>query len=270
MKKIALVTGASSGIGKEIADRLHQEGFLVYGTSRSAMSGGPYPMLPLDLDDESSIERLAQQLLRDHQSIDVLINNAGYDLYGSFEGTSDQELQQQLKVNFLGAVRMTKAVLPLLKHNRQSYIINISSLGGLLALPMNAAYAASKFALEGFFESVRYELQAYGIKVVSVLPQSVKTQSLNTSIKKIAAELPAHQPALNKLVQIMRQEGENSKIKPEHISQKVMDILKTPNPRYRYPVGPLAAFMRMWKGLYPQRMFEKMIADRFLFIKRAT
>ena len=266
MNKVVLITGAGSGIGKAVAEQLHGEGYVVIGTSRKPIDNRPYEVLPLDLNDAESIDGLVNRVLKSHNRIDVLINNAGYDLYGSFEGTSDKEIQDQLRVNFLGAVRMTKAVLPLLRMQATSYVINISSIGGLLALPMNSAYSASKFALEGFFESARYELARLGIRVVSVLPQSVRTESLGTSISSISMEIHEYKPALDQMVDLMRQEGARSKITPERVAAKISRILKTKKPKYRYTVGPLVSFMRIWKGLFPQIAFERMIAEKFLLI----
>jgi short-subunit dehydrogenase len=155
-----LITGASKGIGLTIAEHLHAQGHTVYGTSRAATtregsSQHVFKMLPLDVTNDESVRACVSRVLAESGKIDVLVNNAGYDLYGAAEETSLEETLAQLETNFVGTVRMTKAVLPGMRERKHGKIVQLSSIGGMLALPNNSAYAASKFALEGYSEALR-------------------------------------------------------------------------------------------------------------------
>jgi short-subunit dehydrogenase len=261
--KVALVTGASSGIGNKIAFRLADAGYRVYGTSRSGKEIEGISMLPLEILNTSSIDELITNIKKREESIDVLVNNAGFDLYGSFEGTTREELHNQMQINFFGHVELTKKIIDLMKKNQSGNIINISSIGGKIALPMNAAYSASKFAMEGFFESVRYELKSYGIYVSSVQPQGVRTESLQTSIHKIRQEIPAMSTRLELLIEKMKHDGGKSSVTTAMVADTVLKILRKKTPKYRYSVGSLSRWISMLKIFLGQRLFENMIQRQF-------
>ncbi len=266
MQKVVMVTGASKGIGLEIAKQLHTEGYVVFGTSRTVNDSKKWPfrMLELEVRSDQSVDEMVNSVIRETGRVDVLINNAGYDLYGSAAGTSMEELIAQLDVNFLGSVRIARAVLPIMKQHKSGKIINISSIGGFLSLPFNSAYAASKFAVEGYYEAMRYEVRPSGIYVSLVEPQSVATNSLDTSIQSITNEVSEHQQQLVKMIQNMREMGNKSGISPQQVVKVVSQILATKEPKLRYPVGGLATFMPWMKTLMPQKSFEKFISSRFL------
>jgi len=170
-----LIVGASKGIGLVTAQQLRQSGHRVIGTSRNPSDGD---LLPLDVTDEGSIDHFMSLL--EGELLDGMVYSAGYDLYSAAEDTSMDDLQAQLEANFLGAVRMTQAILPKLRLRGGGKLIFLSSLGGLSALPFNSAYSASKFALEGFAESLRYELLPHNIFVSLIEPGQVKTDTLST------------------------------------------------------------------------------------------
>ncbi len=266
MQKVAIVTGASKGIGLEIANSLHQDGYIVYGTSRSVegQTKRPFLLKKLEVSSDESVASMVRQVLDETGRIDVLINNAGYDVYGSAAGTSMEELYAQMDVNFYGAVRMARAVLPTMKWQKSGNIINISSIGGLLSLPFNSAYAASKFAMEGYFEAMRHEVRPLGVYVSLVEPQGISTDTLDTSIQSIAHEVPEHEEQLKQMIERMRGDGKASGLKPALVAAVVRKILSTKQPRLRYPVGGLATFMPTMKSLMPQKMFENFIANQFM------
>jgi short-subunit dehydrogenase len=266
LHKVAIITGASKGIGLEIAHSLHRAGYVVYGTSRkvSDHSRLSFKLLPLEVRSDESVAELVRQVLDEAGRIDVLINNAGYDVYGSAAGTSMEELHAQMDVNFYGAVRMARAVLPTMKRQKSGYIINISSIGGLLSLPFNSAYAASKFAMEGYFEAMRHEVRPFGVYVSLVEPQGVKTDTLDSSIQSIAHEVTDHEEQLKRMIERMRADGKASGLKPVVVAHVVRKILSTKRPRLRYPVGGLATFMPTMKSLMPQTMFERFISSMFM------
>lgn len=176
MKKTVLISGTSSGFGKAIADHLVRAGFNVIGTTRKPSEGDlAFRTLTLDVDDDRSVQEAVGGLINEGYSIDVLINNAGFGIFGSVEETSLEEAKAQLETNFFGAVRMIQAVLPQMRQNGGGMIINISSLGGLMGLPFQGFYAASKFALEGLTESLRMEVRPFNIKVMNINPADFRT-----------------------------------------------------------------------------------------------
>jgi short-subunit dehydrogenase len=176
--KVILVTGASSGIGLLIANRLHNEGFTVFGTSRNPekhRNEVPFRLLSLDVTSDQSIRNCIDHLMLEVPTLDVLINNAGGLLAGSVEETAIEQAYKQFETNFWGSVKMTKAVLPIMRSQRSGKIITISSLIGLIGIPFNSYYSASKHALEGFYKSLRLELRSFNIKVSVIEPGFFKT-----------------------------------------------------------------------------------------------
>jgi NAD(P)-dependent dehydrogenase (short-subunit alcohol dehydrogenase family) len=154
---VILVAGASKGIGQAAAARFSAGGHTVYGTGRQPLAEPGITILPMDVADDASILAAIQRIYDAHQRLDIMVNCVGYDLYGAAEDTRPQALHAQMDANFFGAVRLSLAVLPLMRAQGSGRMIHLSSVGGEVALPFNSAYAASKFALEGYFESVRYE-----------------------------------------------------------------------------------------------------------------
>jgi len=182
MKKVILITGASSGMGKDTALRLIREGHIVYGAARRVekmqdiIKAGGYA-LSLDVTDRASITKVIDQILLEQNKIDVLWNNAGYSLNGAAENISYDEALKQFDVNVFGVAEMTKAVLPTMRTQGYSKIINTSSIGGKMHMPvLGSWYHASKFALEGWSDAMRKELEPFGIDVVLLEPGGVTTE----------------------------------------------------------------------------------------------
>lgn len=257
-----LITGASRGIGKTIAEALVESGHKVVGTSRTDQEGLPFPVLKLDIGSDESVARCVESATTRLGRIDVLINNAGFDLYGGLEDISWAEFTEQIDTNFLGLVRMTKAVLPRLRQQGGGRIVNISSLGGLIGLPMNSAYAASKFAVEGFSEALRLELLPQRIFISLIEPPAVSTDTLDQSIRE-AAEGRQLGARTRKMVDMMHSEGRASPISPKDVARVVLEAITSPNPRLRYPVGAQARWLPRVKALAPQAVFERMLMKRF-------
>jgi short-subunit dehydrogenase len=262
-----LITGASKGIGLTIAERLHAQGHMVYGTSRAATnregSSQAFKMLPLDVTNDESVKACISRVLTETGKIDVLVNNAGYDLYGAAEETSLEETLAQLETNFVGAVRMTKAVLPGMRERKHGKIVQLSSIGGMLALPNNSAYAASKFALEGYSEALRYEMRGFNVFVSLVQPGNVKTESLDTSIQEISQAHPAYATKRTRTVQKMRETGLTAGIPKEAVARVVERIMESPAPRLRYPVGSQAVWVPKLKFFLPEAWFERFVSSQF-------
>jgi NAD(P)-dependent dehydrogenase (short-subunit alcohol dehydrogenase family) len=258
---VVLITGASRGIGAAIASRLAQSSFIVHGTSRVGGSGPSGPLLTLDVCSETSVQGCLRQVLAASGRIDVLVNNAGFDLYGALEETLWSEFLEQLDTNFLGAVRMVRAVLPHMRAQRGGRIVNLSSIGGRVGLPMNSAYAASKFALEGFSESLRLELLPANIFVSLIEPPAVATDTLDQSIR--VAFSARESVRTGAMVDQMRKAGQTSPVTPDDVALTVLAALRAQSPPLRYPVGSQARWLPRLRTLMPQSMFERTLRRSF-------
>jgi short-subunit dehydrogenase len=185
MKQNVLITGASSGFGLLIANKLHESGYNVIGTSRNPekiQSSLPFKILALDIADDNSIHSFGKELFKHISQLDVLINNAGFYLSGLAEETTIEQGKKQLETNFWGTVKLTNELLPHFRKQRFGKIITVGSIMGLLSFPSTAYYAASKHALEGYFKSLRFELSEFNIKVSMVEPMGFKTNIISNSI----------------------------------------------------------------------------------------
>src|SRR5262245_46422358 len=181
-QRVVLITGASSGVGQSAARLLSQRGYTVFGTSRHPTTADPTPaveMLPLDVRADDSVRACVEAVVNRSGRLDVLINNAGYELAGALEELSSEEARAQFDTNFFGVVRMVDAVLPLMRRQKSGHIINVSSLSGLSAIPFLGIYSASKFAVEGFTEALRHEVKPFNIHVSLAEPAFLKTPMTN-------------------------------------------------------------------------------------------
>ena len=185
-KKIAVVTGSSSGIGFETSLLLARNDYYTYATMRNIdkshkikdiakQDNLPLEVLQLDVNDEKSVKDAFAKIVTDKQRVDVLINNAGYDVMGPVEEISLVDFKSQFETNFFGLIRVTKEVIPIMRRQNRGTIVNVSSIGGRIGFPLNSAYQSSKFAVEGLYESMRYELEEFGIKIILVEPGVIKT-----------------------------------------------------------------------------------------------
>ena len=201
MTKVAIVTGSSTGNGFETSLLLAKNGFYTYATMRNLDKSTrikeiakkdslPLEVLQLDVTDDKSVTDAINVISNRQRRIDVLVNNAGYEHHGAVEDLSIEEIKTQFETNFFGAVRVMKAVLPVMRKQRSGAIVNISSIGGKIGVPLNSAYVGSKFALEGFSESIKYELEGFGIKVILIEPGAVNTNYLENSKQAQRAMIP--------------------------------------------------------------------------------
>ena len=185
-QSIAVVTGSSTGIGFETSLLLARNGFYTYATMRDTHKGDnikeitndenlPLKVLSMDVDDDDSVRNTIQKILDEKKKIDILINNAGYGLFGALEDISIEEAKKQFETNLFGAIRTIKEVLPTMREQKNGLIINVTSLAGIVGIPAECIYVSTKFALEGLSESISYELQPYGIKVILIEPGVINT-----------------------------------------------------------------------------------------------
>ena len=238
MKKNIVVTGASSGIGLFVANKLHECGFEVIGTSRHPekhQDKVPFKLLALDISDGNSIESFVKRLFAEIQQLDVLINNAGYLLRGLAEETPVELGKQQFETNFWGTVKLTKGLLPFFRKQGHGKIITISSFLGLIGYPNAAYYSASKHALEGYFKSLRFELNQFNIKVSMVEPVFFKTNIAENAVAAVG-ELGDYNIFRQK-VNVHGQKSVENAPEPDAVVETILKIIKEKNPKFNYPVG---------------------------------
>jgi NAD(P)-dependent dehydrogenase (short-subunit alcohol dehydrogenase family) len=261
-KKVALVTGASSGFGELIANRLAQNGYRVFGTSRKEIGPvGNIEMLVLDVLSDPSTKSCIETVLSRTNRIDLLVNNAGQSHVSVVEETSTETAREILEVNFWGIVRITTAVLPLMRQQRSGHIINISSLAGLIGPPGQAYYAASKFALEGYSEALSLEVEPFNIKVSLIEPGFFNT-NLHHSLRKGEWNIEDYQDMRTTLELAMQQsiaEGGN----PEKVAELVVRAAKSKSPKLRYRVGSDAVWTPRLQKLLSESMFRAGMRRRF-------
>ncbi len=265
-KQVILVTGGSRGIGQAITEHLAKLGHQVFATSRNVEPSATLQnieMVQLDVQDNASVKRCIESVFSRAGRIDVLVNNAGYDLYGGLEDTSLEEFAAQVDTNLMGVVRMVKGVLPHMRKAGRGNIINIGSIGGRVALPMNSAYAASKFALEGFSESLRLEMLPANVYVSVIVPGSVATDTLETSVREVKDSSSALAQARVAMVKRMREDGKRSSLTPKHIASTVAQVLTSASPALYYAVGSQAVWVPRMKAFLPQGAFERVMRRLF-------
>ena len=254
---VALVTGASSGIGRSTALALKQAGYRVFGTSRKAVtaSSDGITMLVCDVTDDASVQKMIAEVMEQAGRIDLLVNNAGIGLLGGAEESSIAQAQTLFDVNVFGVLRVINAVLPTMRRQHKGRIVNMSSVLGLIPAPYNALYAATKHALEGYSESLDHELRTFGIRVVLVEPGVTRT-SFEENITQPDQLLPlydAERIRMEGLMRSMIQTGDA----PEVVAATVVKAATTTMPKRRYPAGKQASQVRFLRRFLPEAMVDK-------------
>lgn len=255
--KIAIVTGASSGIGEATAERLAQAGYKVYGTSRRGSANGErvFSMLALDVTREKSVEAVVAEVLKREGRIDLLVNNAGFAVApAGAEESSTEQGQEIFDTNFFGVVRMTRAVLPHMRRQGAGRILNISSVLGFLPAPYMAMYAATKHAVEGYSESLDHELRTRGIRVSVIQPAYTKTHFDANALQADAMldEYREDRAALSKLMPKKIATGDD----PSVVADVVLKAASAARPRIRYTAGGLASRLRLLRRFAPVALMD--------------
>ena len=256
-RKIALVTGASSGIGEAAAKQLADAGYKVYGTSRRGAQGGPrpYEMIALDVTSDTSVEQAVATIMQREGRIDLLVNNAGFGVApAGAEESSIEQAKAIFDTNFFGVVRMTRAVLPHMRMQGEGRIIHIGSVLGFLPMPYGALYAATKHAIEGYSESLDHELRNWGIRSVVVEPAYTKT-TFDANLMQADAMLEDYREiraaVTRRLTEVMETaEG------PAVVAKTVLKAAKARSPKLRYTAGALAARLRLLRTLAPAGVMD--------------
>lgn len=260
MSKVVFITGISSGFGRAMAIELTNNGHKVYGSIRSEVD--PIPKVNyvrMDVTDISSIEQAVKEIFDKEGRIDVLINNAGIGIGGPIELINIRDAQYQMDVNFFGVFRVTQAVLPIMRKQKYGVIICISSIGGLMGIPFQGLYSASKFAIEGYCQSLSLELKSQDIRVVLVNPGDFSTNF--TSNRKIVdnPDIKLTYPQFYNTLSIITSDESNGP-KPEILAKKIEKIVDKKRPAFRYVIAsPLQKFSVSLKRLLPETLFAAIL-----------
>ena len=267
MEKVALVTGSSSGIGFETSLALARDGFYTFATMRDVSKGDKLmeiskkenlmiDIIELDVNKEDSIKNTVQNIMEKKQRIDLLVNNAGWGLWGSVEDVSVDEFKTQFETNFFAIIRMIQEVLPIMRKQNSGNIVNISSVAGRIGFPISPAYISSKFALEGLSESLRFELMPFGINVIIIEPGVIKTNFFEPiRLAKKAENTDVYRDITTKVisgVKMMAQMGTEPKV----VADTIIKAIKEEKPLPRYVVGNDASMFLEAKKMKTDIEFE--------------
>ncbi|HET6589335.1 MAG TPA: SDR family oxidoreductase [Candidatus Nitrosocosmicus sp.] len=273
--QIAVVTGSSTGIGFETSLALARYGFHTYATMRNLDKSGnimeiankeslPLDVLHLDVADDKSIKEAIGQVYDKNKRIDVLINNAGYALAGPLEETSTEEIKAQFETNFFGAIKTMQSVIPIMRNQKAGKIVNITSMGGRIAIPLDPIYHATKFALEGLSECIRYELGSFNIKIILIEPGAVGSNFWNNikMANKSENSLSPYRNVIDTVSETFSKMAENV-IAPSEVANVIIEAVSTDTPDFRYVVGKDAKMIIEKNKTLSDIEFENFIKEQF-------
>ncbi|MBO4498682.1 MAG: SDR family oxidoreductase [Bacteroidaceae bacterium] len=264
MGKVVVITGASSGFGKATAELLASQGHTVYGLSRRKTEHGQITFMQCDVRDFETVKRVIDSIAAKEGHIDVLVNNAGMGIGGALELATSDEIAVQMGTNFEGCANLCRATLPYMRRLRQGKIINISSIGGLMGLPYQGYYSASKFAIEGFSEALYAEVKRFGISVSLVEPGDFAT-NFTASRKNSQATIddPDYGPVFKGSLDIIENE-ENGGLKPDRLALVIARIVDARNPRMHYVVANLEQRLSvLLKRILPGGAFARILCSYY-------
>jgi short-subunit dehydrogenase len=268
MKNVILITGASAGMGKEFAKELLKDGHIVYGAARRLdkmddIKQLGVKILELDVTSETSMVKAVEAIIKAEGRLDVLINNAGFGSYGAIEDVTIADARYQLEVNVFGAARLIQLVLPYMRKHNNGKIINISSIGGKIALPLGGWYHASKFALEALSDSLRNEVKQFGIDVVVIEPGGVKSEwigiAMDTMVKTSSKGVYA--PLAKKFATAMNV-TEKQNAEPAVITKLIREAIGAKHPKTRYSGGYMAGVILFLRKLLSDKLFDKVVLSQ--------
>jgi short-subunit dehydrogenase len=285
-QQIALITGSSSGIGFETSLLLARNGIYTYATMRNLSKSHeilditkkeclPLKVLTLDVTDEKSTQKADDMVMYEQNRIDILVNNAGYSLVGALEQISMDEIKVEFETNFFGIIKLIQKVLPLMRKQRSGRIINVSSLAGRIGLPLASAYVSSKFALEGLSESLKYEVQDFGIYVILIEPGVIKTNFIknlkigkqvitfeNSDVNTSSADLPYAEITKMRISAFKPRFEKGSS--PKEVADTILEAVTSGNPKFRYIVGQDASKLMDIRKNTSDEEFGKIVMNSVL------
>jgi short-subunit dehydrogenase len=264
MNKVVFITGVSSGFGREISVRLASGSYKVYGSYRNDCDPIPnVALIKMDVTDNLSITRAVNEIVQKENAVDVLINNAGMGYGGALESFTDEEMSIQMEINYFGIFRTCKAVLPYMRKQKRGTIINVSSIGGLIGLPFQGGYSASKFAVEGFSESLRQEVRAFGINVIVINPGDFSTHFTAKRKTTTGPAVNDYGQAFQKALAIIEQD-EKGGMNPAYLARKIERILKKKHPKTRYIIASFEQKLAVrLRYILPNKVFHKILSGHY-------
>ena len=265
MSKVILITGASSGIGKSIAEYLHTKGMNVYGTSRKPIKSevNGVKMLALDVTDTTSIQKAIDTIVKKEHKLDVLVNNAGMGITGPIEDTPTDEMRNVFNTNFFGAIDVMKAVLPQMRKQQSGLIINVTSIAGYMGLPFRGMYSATKGALELVTEAMRMEVKEFGIKLTNVAPGDFATNIAAGRYHTPVFENSAYKKKYEENLALMDADVDGG-MSPEVMAKTIYTIIHTQKPKVHYKVGGfMEKFSIVLKRILPDKIYEKLLMNHY-------
>jgi NAD(P)-dependent dehydrogenase (short-subunit alcohol dehydrogenase family) len=255
---VALVTGASSGIGLVTAQALVKAGYRVFGTSRKPVANPQgITMLICDVTDEASVQALITEIVQQVGRIDLVVNNAGIGLLGGAEESSITQAQRLFDVNVFGVARVVNAVLPVMRKQKSGRVVNMSSILGLIPSPFNAFYASTKHAIEGYSESLDHEVRGFGIRVVLVEPSVTRT-SFEENLTRADQPLPAYASQRARSENLMRKWVEEGDA-PQVVADMVVKAATAKKPKLRYSAGKQSGQVRALRRFLPERLVDSIL-----------
>lgn len=271
-KKTVLVTGCSSGIGYATCLMFARNNFATYGSARDLSKAEriqeitnieklPLKIIRLDVNEDESIRIAIQEIISDSGRIDILINNAGYGMFGPIEEISIEEIKEQFETNFFGTIRLIKAIVPIMRKQRNGTIVNISSMVGRFGVPLNAAYVSSKFALEGLSESISFELQEFGIKVILVEPGVIQTDFFQNLKIRGNDTKSRYYKLMDKRIAFLKGAMKNSVSSSDQVANTILHAVNSRDPDMRYVIGNDATNSIHMRNSLSDREFMKWIKD---------
>ncbi|MDZ8054576.1 MAG: SDR family oxidoreductase [Aulosira sp. ZfuVER01] len=265
MPKTVLITGTSSGIGKLTAMYFAQQGWNVAATMRNPSKDKDLSNLSnvklysLDVTDNNSIQSAIASAIQDFGQIDVLVNNAGFGVDGVFEAMNDEIIEQQFNTNLFGLMRVTRAIIPHFREQGGGTIIQIASMGGRVTFPLYSIYHSSKWAVEGFSESLHYELEPFNIKVKIIEPGAIKTEFYGSSRQFIMSDdLPMYKSLVDTVEKVSQEAGRNGE-PPEVVAKVIFQAASDRSSKMRYSVGQPAPLLLMLRKLLPDSWYFSII-----------
>ena len=267
--KVILVTGSSTGIGRATVRRFSREGWNVVATLRNPEGDTELANLPgvtvvrLDVTDQASSDAAVATTVRQYGRIDVVLNNAGYGLTGPFEDTDDRQIRRQFDTNVFGLMAVCRAVLPVMREQRSGRILNVSSVGGRMTFPLYSSYHATKWAVEGFTESLQFELTPFGIDAALIEPGAIKTDFYDRSADRPAARETSAYGAFKSQLAPHYDAAARRAVSPDRVAAVILRAATAAKPKLRYAAAGGASLMLLMRRLLPEAAFIGLLRARF-------